>query len=804
MMRKLLLTLPLTFTLSMAIAQENNPPGSLLDAYCSDCHNSEDWAGSVAFDLMSLDNVGSDADIWETAVRKLRGRRMPPPGSDQPEQQAIDEFVAWLEGNLDEAISAGHGITAGHVPVQRLNRTEYAIAVKELLGVDINAADYLPVDIEVDGFDNIAAALSVSPSFLEQYINVAREVAKLAVGQPVPKLSNSWYQVVSGDQDTYQDGFPLGTRGGMQISHNFPADGEYRLNILDLDVGLYPRSIETEQTLVVLIDSEEVFREQIGGPEDFALVNKGGAPAVAQVMERFQDIPLLIKAGVHDVTVTFIERARVETDEMIGGFTPYGGFAFTGSLRVPRLLDGIEIIGPFNATGISMTDSREKIFVCQPDEVADERACAIRIAENLARRAYRRPVTQEDLDALMPFFDMGNEGPGGFDGGVEQLVAAVLASPDFLYRGISPMRDIGDAQVFALNDMELATRLSFFLWGQGPDSTLLDLAQAGELKNREVLDQQVMRMLNDDRAEHLVNSFALKWLNLDELDAIDPDPNLFPGFSDQMYDLFSTELTLFLGSVLLEDRPVTDLLEADWTYLNEGLARHYGIDGVHGGQFRRVTLDDERRWGILGKGAALLRTSYGDRTSPVLRGAWVLEKLMGTPPSPPPPNVETDLSVPEGQKPTTVRARLEQHRESPGCNQCHGVIDPIGLALENFTVTGQWRDVDLLAEAPIDASTVLPNGKAIDGVIELREELAGRPEQFALAMTEKLMMYALNRELEYFDMPQLRAIVRNAAADDYRLSSLISGIVNSDAFQNQALPHDENSEAGQLAAVSGE
>ena len=803
-MHKLLLTIALAGSLPAALAQD--APGDLLESFCGDCHNSEDWAGSVAFDLMSLDNVGDDADVWEEAVRKLRGRLMPPPGSDQPDQADIDTFVAWLERNLDEAIAAGHGASAGHVPVQRLNRTEYAIAVKELLGVDINAADYLPTDIEVDGFDNIAAALSVSPSFLEQYINVARAVSKLAVGQPVPKLSNTWYQVPSGDQDTYQEGFPLGTRGGMKVTHNFPADGEYRLNILDLDVGLYPRAIETRQTLVVLVGGEEVFRENIGGPEDFDMVNKGGAPAVAKLMERFQDIPIEVKAGVHDVVVTFIERARVETDENIGGFTPYGGFAFTGSLRVPRLLDGIQIIGPFNAAGVSLTDSREKIFVCMPESVADEVPCASRIAEHLATRAFRRPVTQDDLDRLLPFFEMGREGPGGFDEGIEQMIAAILASPDFLYRGISPMRDfrndIGDAQVFALNDMELATRLAFFLWGQGPDDTLLALAQSGKLKEPGVLEAQARRMLADDRASHLVDSFALKWLNLDELDVIDPDPNIFPGFRDQMYDLFSQELTLFLSSVLLEDRPAIDLLNADYTYLNEPLARHYGIEGVYGGQFRRVELDDERRWGILGKGATLLRTSYGDRTSPVLRGAWVLEKLMGTPPSPPPPNVETDLSVPEGQKPTTVRARLERHRESPGCNQCHGVIDPIGLALENFSVTGQWRDVDTLAEAPIDASTVLPNGKAIDGVIELRKELASRPQQFALALTEKLMMYALNRELEYFDMPQVRAIVRNAEDDDYRLSALVSGIVNSDAFRNQALPHEDNGDA--LASVSGE
>jgi len=800
MKRNLIFFLLASLPFCQVMAQGSASYRGLLDEYCNGCHNNEDWAGSIAFDLMSLDAVGHDAGVWETAIRKLRGRLMPPPGSDQPSQAEIDNFVSWLEGNLDSAMDEA-GTVTGHVPVQRLNRTEYAIAIRELLGVDINPADYLPADIEVDGFDNIAAALSISPSFLEQYINVGRTVARLAVGQPQPKVSNAYFQVQSGDQDTYQPGFPLGTRGGMKVTHNFPADGEYTLNILDLDVGLYPRSIETRQTLVVLVDDEEIFREYIGGPEDFALVNKGGAPGRGKITERFANIPVLVKAGVHDITVTFIERARVETDENIGGFTPYGGFAFTGSLRVPRLLDGIQIVGPKTVSGVSMTPSREKIFVCEPVVQTEEKACATRIAENLARRAYRRPVTQEDLALLLPFFDMGRQGPGGFDEGVEQMVAAILASPDFLYRTISPMRDIGDAQVFALNDLELANRLSFFLWGQGPDDTLLDLAEKGELKQDGVLAAQARRMLTDERARHLVNSFAMKWLNLDELEVIDPDPALFPEFNDQMYDFFYEELKLFLGSVLLEDRPISDILNADYTFLNEPLARHYGIDDVHGIQFRRIQLEDERRWGILGKGATLLRTSYGDRTSPVLRGAWVLEKLMGTPPSPPPPNVETDLSVKPGQKFTTLRARLEQHRSKPGCNQCHGVIDPIGLALENFTVTGAWRDVDIKAEAPIDASTVLPNGKPINGVVELRQELASRPQQFAWAITQRLMMYALNRELEYFDMPQVRAIVRQAADQDYRLSALVSGIVNSEAFHMQGLPHEASS---QVAGVMGE
>jgi hypothetical protein len=759
--------------------------GAMLDQYCSECHNSEDWAGSVAFDLLDVGSVDRETETWEHAIRKMRGRLMPPPGSAQPSQAEIDRFVTFLEGSLDANDARP---LAGHVPVQRLNRSEYAQVVKDLLAVDINTADYLPVDIEVDGFDNIAAALSTSPAFLDSYINLARSVARLAVGEPIPKQAFAFYRTPSAEQDTYQQGMPLGTRGGMQVTHNFPADGEYLISILDLDVGLYPRSVETQHTLVLLIDDEEVFRETIGGDEDFALVNKGGAPAASEVMQRFAKIPVQVTAGPHRVTATFIERASVETDETIGGFVPYGGFAFEGELRVPRLLNGIEITGPHNAAGLSMTPSRQKLFVCLPGSTAEEADCARRIIGNLATRAWRRQVSDADIALLMPFYEAGRATPGGFDAGIEQAVVAVLATPDFLYRGISPNKDIGDERQFALTDQELATRLSFFLWGQGPDETLLALASEGRLRDEAVLNDQVQRMLADRRAQTLVDNFAMRWLNLDDPVAVDVDPNLFPGFRAQMRLDFAEEARLFISSILLEDRPVHELLSAKHTFLNDRLARHYGITTVFGSQFRRVELDDERRFGLLGKAAVLLRTSYGDRTSPVLRGAWVLEKLMGTPPSPPPPNVETDLSVVAGEKPTTVRARLEDHRSKPGCNQCHGVIDPIGLALENFTVTGQWRDVDTLAEAPIDASTVLPTGVAINGPVELRDQLLARPEQFALAITEKLFMYALNREVEYFDQPQVRAIVREAAADDYRFSSLISGIVQSPAFRMQAMP----------------
>ena len=673
----------------------------LVESYCMECHDSAEFAGGIVFEGLGPESVTEEPEKFEAAVRKLRGRLMPPPGNPQPEQADIDSLVGWLEESIDASAEVQ---PAGHVPIQRLNRTEYATAVHGLLGVEINAEEYLPTEIEVDGFTNVAAALSVSPAFLEQYISVARTVARLAVGEREPKLASAYFPPPIGDQDGYVDGMPLGTRGGTMFAHTFPADGEYRINITDLDVGLYPRSLETEHTLVVLIDRTEVFRANLGGAADLALVNLGGAPARAEIMERFTNIPVDVVAGVHEVIVTFVERSRAATDEPIFGFTPYGGFSFTGMMRVPRVIGGIEVNGPFATTGLSRTASRDKIFVCEPEVPDRERACAERITANLTRRAFRRPIDQGDVDRLMRFYEAGRVGPGGtakgFDAGIERMITAVLASPDFLYRVIVPPTSIGDAETFALSDLELASRLSFFLWSQGPDDELLALATGGELQNAGVVEAQVQRMLADPRAETLVTSFALGWLNLDELDSVDPDERIFPGFSEDLRQDFATEIELFLRSILLEEHSVQALLTADHTFLNERLARHYGITSVHGPQFRRVTLQDERRQGLLGKAAVLLRTSYGDRTSPVLRGAWVLEKLMGTPPTPPPPNVETDLSTPEGEQPKTVRLRLEQHRNDQSCNGCHGVIDPYGLALENFNVLGQWREIDELADEP--------------------------------------------------------------------------------------------------------
>src|SRR5499433_234092 len=768
------------------VAQRPESQWSTIQLYCWGCHNEEVRAGNLFLDQLSAESVPEHPEIFEKVVRKLRGRQMPPPGLPQPSQQEVDALIGWLESTLDESSKAGH---AGHVPVQRLNRAEYANAVQDLLAVEIDPTKYLPADIAVDGFSNIAAALTVSPAFLEQYVNAGRVVSRMAVGKPVPEVVRaSFPPPATGDQDGYVDGMPLGTRGGTRFEYTFPADGEYRVTITDLDFGLYPRGIENETTVVVLIDRREVFREKIGGDADRKFVDRGGgAPAGAKLMQRFANIPVQVTAGVHEVVVTFIERSRVATDDLIAGGVQYFNFGFKGYLRLPRLIGAIEVEGPHAAVSPTRTPSREKLLICKPVVPEQERACAERITRDLAGRAFRRPVTKEDIAGLMAFYDAGHEGPGGFNAGIEQMVTAVLVSPDFLYRGIAQPKDGEDTKFHALSDLELASRLSFFLWKRAPDDELLTLAKKGELRRPGVLDAQVRRMLADPQAEVLVTDFALRWLDLLEVGKFDWDKQIFPEFSAELRQDFATEIDLFLRSILLDDKNVEELLTADYTFLNERLARHYGITSVRGAQFRRVHLEDENRYGLLGRGAVLLHTSYGNRTSPVVRGAWVLDKLRGTPPAPPPPNVVTDLSTPPGAQPKTMRLMLEEHRKNPTCNMCHGVIEPHGLPLERFTVTGQWRDVDWQANAPIDSKVTMPDGTAVDGPADLRRALLSRPEQFVQALTAKLMMYALGREIAPHDMPQVRAIVRAAAKNNYRFSSLVAGIVSSDAFRMQAL-----------------
>jgi cytochrome c5 len=773
MITLLLLTVFLAVMRTSAVPQADQHR-AMLNTYCVTCHNARLKTGGLALDSVGWDN----AQVWEKALRKLRGNQMPPPGSPQPPQKDVDAFVVWMENSLDSAARdpRAKDPKAGYVPIQRLNRTEYAATVKALVGVDVNPKEVLPQDIQVEGFDNIADALSVSPAFLDQYVTAARHVAQLAVGNANPRVSSVKHLVRDNPQNP-DDPPPLGTRGGIKFKHNFPADGEYRITLTDLNLGPYSNSLVRENTLVIMIDGRTVARKSIGGAADLSLADRKAGTGRDQILERFSKIPVQVKAGVHDVVVAFVDRSHVETSENFEKLQGYGGLTGSNAAKdwLAHILDGIVVAGPYNPTGVSTTPSRALIFVCDPKKTG-EPACAKQIAENLARRAFRRPVTTEDLSRIMPFYEGERRDGGTFDQGIEQLVAAVLASPQFLYRKI---------REGTLTDLELASRLSFFLWNTGPDEELLTLASAKGLTRPGVMERQVRRMLADPKSSSLATSFAMKWLNLTTLDQVVPDPMLFPAFENELRHDFSTEAESFIGSVFTDDRSVVELLTGDTTFLNERLARHYGISGVTGPQFRKVTLTDKQRFGLLGKGAVLLRTSYGDRTSPVLRGAWVLDKLMGTPPTPPPPDTATDLSQKAGEQARTVRARLEQHRANATCRMCHGVIDPTGLALENFDAIGQWRTTDREANAPIDASTVLPTGVAINGVVELRAQLVARPEVFARTVTERLLMYAVNRQLEYFDMPQVRAIVRGAAKDNYKLSSIVLGIVNSDAFRKQ-------------------
>jgi mono/diheme cytochrome c family protein len=759
---------------------------SMLTTYCVACHSTRLKTGGLALESVDLQTPANNAEIWENVLRKLRGHQMPPPGSPQPPAKDVASFVAWMEGSLD---ANTQGPKAGYVPLQRLNRTEYAASVKMLLGVEVNAKDVLPRDIQVEGFDNIADALTVSPAFLDQYVTAARQVARLAVGNPNPRVSSARYAVAASQNLDHP--LPLGTRGGISFQHNFPVDGDYQINIRDLGVGPYSNALENESTLVIMIDGKIVVRKPIGGRADLQLVDRQGGTGRTLVMQRFSKIPVHVAAGRRDVAVAFIDRPAVESDENLQYLEPYGGLTGGAAAlnRMSDLRDAVEVVGPFNPAGISKTASRALIFICEPN-TGDGSSCARRITENLATRAFRRPVTAADMNRLMPFYETARRDGGTFDQGIEQVVAAVLVSPQFLYRAIRGPKEAAPDTEFALTDLELASRLSFFLWNTGPDQELLALAETNRLTRPGALEKQVRRMLADPKASSLVTSFAMKWLNLTDLDQVVPDPVLFPHFNDQLRQDFLAETEAFVNSIFSDDRSVLELLTGNYTFLNERLARHYHVSGVIGPQLRRVSLDQPERWGLLGKGAVLLRTSYGDRTSPVLRGAWVLDKIFGTPPTPPPPDTATDLSQKAGEQPKTVRARLEQHRNKASCKMCHGVIDPIGLALENFDATGVWRTTDSLAKAPIDASTVLPSGVPINGVVELRAQLTDRPELFARTVTERLMMYAVNRRLEYFDMPQVRAIVRGAARDNYKLSSLILGIVNSDAFRGQGAPAD--------------
>ena len=752
-------------------------PWALLSERCSKCHNSEDWAGGIAFDTLSPTDISADAETWEKAVRKLRGRLMPPPGHPQPDQATIDAFVSFLETQLDQA-AAGRQLP-GSVGIHRLNRTEYGREIYEILGLSVDVNTLLPRDVSSDGFDNIAAVLRVSPAFLDQYITAARSISRQAVGRATAKPSSRQYRASGANQFQHIDGLPLGTRGGMLVTHYFPADGDYEFNIRDFYFGGagYVTKVDDPHQVIMTIDDVRVFGQSFGGKEDLRAVDQRQAAAAEEMQNRFNHIRVKIKAGPHRIGVAFVQRSFAESDSQLQPIAQLPEME-----RYPTI-PGFDVSGPFNVTGVGRTVSRDKIFICTPTTAEEELPCARSILTKLASDAFRRPVSEEDLQAPLAFYRSGR-GAGDFDAGIESALTAILSSTKFLFRA-EPLESMAHTGLQSLSDLALASRLSFFLWSAGPDQRLLSVAAQNRLHEPEVLKAEVHRMLADPMSWALVTNFAFQWLNVDKIDSIEPTPTLYPDFDTDLRDGFKEEMRLFLGSILRSDRSVLDLLSSDQTFLNERLALHYGVPNIRGAQFRPIRLTNPNRWGLLGKGAVLMGTSYGNRTAPVLRGAWILENLTGTPPSAPPPGIQALAENEPGAKAETVRERLERHRANPSCNACHGVMDPLGFALENFDVVGGWRDKDLDAGTTIDSSGQLADGTLIDGPAKLRKALMSRPDQFVQTLTEKLTIFALGRSLRYQDMPTIRAIVRQANTQHDSLESIVNGIVASPAFQLQ-------------------
>jgi mono/diheme cytochrome c family protein len=778
------------------------PPRALIDQYCLGCHSDRMRSGGLALSALNLDAADQSAEIAEKVIRKLRGGLMPPAGAKRPDRQSAAAFVSWLENQID---AANVHPAPGRVPLRRLNRREYANAIRDLLGLTIDAKALLPDDNVKGHFDNNAAALQVSPNFVDQYINAARAVAIEAVGNRKAPAETTTYgdpanMVISlppsgapgtGRQQHHLEGMPFGTRGGFIVEHNFPADGDYDLTIGDMALAREVPRMEFENTVIVLLDGAEFYRTTIGGEADHKAIDQRLDPAVEEINGRLRKIRFHATAGQHKLAVTFQHRSFAESDERTRTTALEGG-----QERI-QAAHALQIRGPLSVTGMSQSASRAKIFICQPSAAGrdpqsgsgDETSCAQKIVANLARRAFRRPVTNDDLTPLMALYRSG-QATGGFEGGVRDALSAILASPHFLYRAES-----GDAAggVRTLGDLELASRLSFFLWSSLPDDELLKMASESRLSKPDVLAAQVTRMLADPRAKSLSEDFAFQWLNLAKLDEITPDRGQFPHASGLLdpRGMFKEELRLFIDSVLRSDRSVQELLTADYTFLNERLAMHYGIETVKGSHFRRVALADDARRGLLGKGGILMLTAYPNRTSPVLRGAWILDRLLGTPPTDPPKDVPSLPENKRGQPARTLRARLEQHRANATCFACHGVMDPLGLALENFSAVGQFRANDPDTLTPIDSAGQLPDGTPIRGPEDLRHALADRADhQFVQALTENLMTYALGRSLDYRDMPTVRRIVRQAAADNFRFKSIVLGVVTSDAFRKREADGD--------------
>jgi mono/diheme cytochrome c family protein len=761
------------------------PERALVDKYCVTCHNQRAQTGGLALDTIDLAHPVEGAEVWEKVIRKVRGGLMPPVGMPRPDKTALTGLAAYLETAIDGAATTHPH--PGRPVLHRLNRSEYGNAIRDVLALDVDVASLLPPDEEAYGFDNIADVLGVSPGLMERYLAASWKVAGLAVGNPTITPTKDTFRV-RGDlsQDDHIEGLPVGTRGGMVVHYTFPVDGEYIVSPkLYRETVNIIRGLEVAHDLEVTFDGERIKLSRFGGKED-ELANYLNPTAAGDDLEKRFQTRIPVKAGPHAIGVAFLKKSSASTVDLLQPFereridpiTPVG---------IPEL-DKVTVEGPFNVTGSGDSPSRRRIFTCKAADGAAGVACARAILSTVARRAYRRPLTDTELDRLIGFYQRERTKGGTFDVGIESALAFVLVSPQFLFRFERDPDVVGADGVFRLSDLELASRLSFFIWSSIPDDQLLDVAVKGRLKDPVVLEQQVKRMLADQRARALGSNFAGQWLYLRNLKSLRPDEDVFPDFDDNLRQSLQRETEMLFESVVLEDHSVLDLLTASYTFLNERLARHYGIPGVYGDQFRRVAVRDDFRKGLLGHGSILALNSYANRTSPVTRGKYVLTNILGTPPPPPPANVPP-LDEKPG-KPLSMRERMEEHRRSPACAGCHKLMDPIGLSLENFDAIGRWREAD--GGLAINASSTLWDGTEVSGPAGLRQAIVNRPEQFARTTTEMLLTYALGRGLEYSDMPVVRAIVRDAARHDYRFSALVTGIATSVPFQMKAKKTEEN------------
>ena len=717
---------------------------ALVEQYCTGCHNDAEFAGDLAFGRLSRTDLAADAAVWEKAIRKLRGHLMPPPGEPRPSDARIDTFVSWLEQSLDDAARAAPN--PGAPALHRLNRAEYSNAVRDLLEVTVDATTLLPGDDSSSGFDNVASALSVSPALLSSYVAAAARISRLAVGDPNASSSVVTYRAPRGlVQSEHLDGQPLGTRGGMSVQHVFPLDAEYEIRVARGGNGFGLEALGGDEETEITVNGERVAVLGRGGPRTAVLNIPAGPQTLGAAIVRKRDAQ-----GV---------------DDLFAVHSPTPG------------ITSLSIVGPRTASGIGDTPSRRRIFVCSPTSAAEEMPCAADIVRRLAERAYRRPMPADDkaVARLLEFYSQGRA-EGSFDAGIQRAVARVLVDPEFIFRFEAEPPGLAAGAIYPVSDVELASRLSFFLWSSIPDEPLLAAAAAGELSRPAVLEREVRRMLADPKADALVANFASQWLGLRQLDTASPTSSEFDG---NLRLAFRKETELLFGDVLREDSSVVELLSADYTFVDERLARHYGLANIRGSRFRRVELADDARRGLLGHGSILTVTSAPNRTSPVRRGQWILANLLGTPTPPPPDNVETNLdqTAPAGAAPTTMRERLSRHMADPSCAACHNLMDPLGFALENFDFIGQWRDAE--GGAPVDAHGVFVDGAALEGPAGLRQVLLEHSDLFVQTFAEKLLTYALGRSLEASDMPAVREIVRRAARDDNRMSALVLGVAES-------------------------